>query len=288
LTNFQDNCDFALLKNWIKLIEDDSSEIEVKDYKISLTLKNTLKVANEFFKEYDNNKDKEGNTPTENKLISYFDFSIKNMSDGEEYFLKLFCKISQDISDYSSNYKRMELLFDEYELYLHPEWCRQLLARIIDELGKHSIKFTIIIASHSPFIISDLPRKNVIILDTDKQGNCIENKTTLAKTFATNIHSLYNEGMFMSSTYGEISRRKIESITKQLKEMKEKKEPDLNERETIKCVIDQIGDDLTRMLLKITYDEIYSTDDFKKKKSIDKMSNKEKSELIAYLEKDNK
>ena len=61
------------------------------------------------------------------------------------------------------------LLIDEIDLYLHPEWQRQILndfLTAIQEYFPHSY-FQIIITSHSPIVLSDIPHENSIFLRKD-------------------------------------------------------------------------------------------------------------------------
>ena len=67
----------------------------------------------------------------------------------------------------------------------------------------------IIIASHSPFILSDLPKENIIFLEEGKQVKPFKGK----QTFGANIHTLLSDGFFMSDgLMGEFAKGKIEEI----------------------------------------------------------------------------
>jgi len=55
----------------------------------------------------------------------------------------------------------------------HPEWQRKYLNMLIEFFNKvwgEEKKINLILASHSPFIASDLPTENVIFLG-DKENN---------------------------------------------------------------------------------------------------------------------
>ena len=127
------------------------------------------------------------------------------------------------------------LLFDEIELYLHPNWQKRVLKIILDFIHKNKLKknLHIIVASHSPFILSDIPKENVIFLNKfDKEetknkypkldakdlkdGNCINvSKHIELKTFGANIHTLLSNGFFMSDgLMGEFAKSKINEIKK--------------------------------------------------------------------------
>jgi hypothetical protein len=59
------------------------------------------------------------------------------------------------------------LLLDEPDMYLHPKWQRTLLPA----LRKALPEIQIIVASHSPFIISSCQGARIHILDVDEHGN---------------------------------------------------------------------------------------------------------------------
>jgi predicted ATP-binding protein involved in virulence len=126
------------------------------------------------------------------------------------------------------------LLFDEIELYLHPNWQKRILNIIFDFIYESKLKnnLHIIVASHSPFILSDLPNENVIFLEKYDEknkekypkletkglenGNCINvSKDIELKTFGANIHTLLSDGFFMSDgLMGEFAKGKINKIKK--------------------------------------------------------------------------
>ena len=59
------------------------------------------------------------------------------------------------------------ILIDEPDLHLHLDWQKQYIKKLIDVFSTldTNIKLHFIIATHSPFIISDLPSESIVILD---------------------------------------------------------------------------------------------------------------------------
>ncbi|MGA1939932.1 AAA family ATPase [Arcobacter sp. YIC-310] len=115
-------------------------------------------------------------------------------------------------------YTNISLLLDEIELGLHPNWQKSFISFLVKILNKFEdiFNFNIIVTSHSPFILSDIPKENVIFLEKDeKTGNCI-NATENMKdfnTFGANIHTLLSHGFFMKDgLMGEFAKSKIERI----------------------------------------------------------------------------
>lgn len=93
-----------------------------------------------------------------------------------------------------------------------------------------------IFVTHSPFLLSDLPKKNIIFLDKvdentkDKypsiniekleKGNCLNvSKFININPFGANIHTLLSHGFFMKDgLMGEFAKNKISKILKFLSE----------------------------------------------------------------------
>lgn len=106
-------------------------------------------------------------------------------------------------------YKYVNVIFDEVELYFHPDLQRRFLYFLIDALQnvefKHLKGINILMVTHSPFVISDLPQKNILFLG-DKTN------LTTKETFCANIHELLNNSFFMEYSMGEIARTELEHI----------------------------------------------------------------------------
>ena len=111
------------------------------------------------------------------------------------------------------DYKNFLLIFDEAELYMHPEFQRNFLYKLLDLLKRCNFdterinQIHILLATHSPFILSDIPSQNILML---KDGKKCEAPNS--QTFGANIFDLMRNQFFMSSPIGEIAREKINSI----------------------------------------------------------------------------
>ena len=143
------------------------------------------------------------------------------------------------------------LLFDEIDISFHPDWQKKTVQYIVDFLSLiDNMDFHLIFTTHSPFLLSDIPKQNTIFLDTydekkskDKypnltfddfeDGNCINvTKELDIKSFGANIHNLLAHGFFMEDgLMGEFAKKKIENIVKFYNDVKngDKKQKDYNE-----------------------------------------------------------
>ena len=61
-------------------------------------------------------------------------------------------------------------------------------------VSKEEVRAQLIITTHSPIILSDIPKNHVIFMNKDESGNVITNDLdSHGKTFGGNIFDLYND-----------------------------------------------------------------------------------------------
>ena len=77
-----------------------------------------------------------------------------------------------------------------------------------------SKNYHFIFTSHSPFLLSDLPKENIIFLEKGKQVYPFKDGK---QTFGANIHTLLSHGFFMKDgLMGEFAKSKIDDVIKYL------------------------------------------------------------------------
>lgn len=175
------------------------------------------------------------------ELNQFMDIFICGVSDGEKRFLEIFSCIRRFIEVESKGKTEYTLIFDEIEDHLHPEWARKLLALITKELEtKYSKKkFKLIFATHNPFLISDVFRENCLHLKKENGESIVEN--IQIETFGSNIQDLLKNGMFLESTFGEITKIKLRESIKFIEKNNYK---DIKNNKNIEFLIKNIGEKL--------------------------------------------
>jgi len=141
-------------------------------------------------------------------FLSENEVTFNSLSHGEKTIYGFF--INLVIFD------RKEFLFllDEPDNTLHPEWQRSFLNEMINLIKLSKKKVHIIITSHSPFLLSDLPKENIIFLEKGKQVYPFDDGK---QTFGANIHTLLSHGFFMKNgLMGEFAKSKIDDVIKYL------------------------------------------------------------------------
>ncbi|MEK5488198.1 AAA family ATPase [Lysinibacillus sp. FSL M8-0355] len=142
---------------------------------------------------------------------NFFSFDVRFLSDGELGYLGLMSIIDEQITVKLDGKNHFILLLDEPETRMHPELARTFIKTLLDFLGQYKNKtFQIILASHSPFLVSDIPKAHV--LTVEKSGFSSIVQTCTFDTFAQNVHVLLRDAFFMNATLGAYSHFKIEEV----------------------------------------------------------------------------
>ncbi|MBN1468200.1 MAG: AAA family ATPase [Fusobacteriaceae bacterium] len=183
------------------------------------------------------------------------------LSSGELTLLKIMGRFHST----GGNYFSPLILLDEPDTTLHPEWQRNMVAFLNSYFSEiyyncaeeRNKNIQIILTSHSPFIASDLPRENVIMLNTDKDGNCVVKNDKDIKTFGANIFDLYTDAFFVESSFGEFAKGKIKDVVKDLTLNEKGEYSDLSKEriKEIEYIINSIGEKLVSAKLKKLYEE---------------------------------
>lgn len=146
-------------------------------------------------------------------------FAFSSLSSGEQQMINSMLTIVYHIHNLLSVeersdkivYKKFNLMFDELELYLHPEYQRKYvndLVKMLEVFKDKEIEFNIVMSTHSPFILSDIPSQNVLKL---KEGIPVSHDSI--NSFGANIHDLLADEFFLNNGFmGEFSSSKIKGL----------------------------------------------------------------------------
>lgn len=147
---------------------------------------------------------------------------LTTLSSGEQQFLFSMSYVIYHMKNVASNqiftnnrirYRNINLVFDEAELYYHPEYQQKYIKKLLDIInrGNFSLVFNsinITIVTHSPFMLSDIPDSNILAL---KKGER-DSRDLLQKTFCANYYDLLKNQFFLKSSIGGISETVINKI----------------------------------------------------------------------------
>ncbi len=196
----------------------------------------------------------------ENKKLIFLSF-------GEIQLLKILVNIQKYINHFKN--RKLIFLLDELELGLHPNWQKKIIAFLTKFNIPEDKKVHFILTTHSPFLISDLPRQNIIFLDKDENGNCkvVDGLNEKKKTFGANIHTLLSDSFFMEDgLMGEFAKSKIQEI---IDFFNNKNSIYANDKKKLKKVIESIGEAFLKDKLLRMYGEKYPLTDEERIKALE-------------------
>lgn len=218
--------------------------------------------------------------------------TLDSLSSGEKQILYSLSGVMDHISNLSSiptkdkhrvAYHHINIVLDEAELYFHPEYQCKFINKfltlmncgIIDKRRIRSVN--LLVATHSPYLLSDIPRSNVLFLSN-------EDAKEAPNTFAANIYDLLKSSFFMKTGIGEFASSKIKDFLNVYHETDKNKRrlSFLEKRNKFKYVVTIIGDPYLHDSLKRMFNEMDA--EYSDTKLIEERISQLESEL-TYLKK---
>jgi len=160
-------------------------------------------------------------------VAHYFDLgyahrrsSTAQLSSGELDMLKFFSRVYDAVFEFPRKfdniYSPQLILIDEAENSYHPEWQRKFINLLLKFMHavhyrrKGDKDFQIVMTTHSPILLSDIPNSCVNYLEKRQTVQVVKNQP---ETFGTNIFELYRHAFFMKEgLIGEFAQNKILAI----------------------------------------------------------------------------
>lgn len=146
--------------------------------------------------------------------------NLRHMSSGERQFLFTSSTFVYHLLNLKSvrdsrrvRYRCMNLVLDEVEICFHPEYQRKFIKKLIDQLTKLRLNYrcslNIIFATHSPFILSDIPMQNILYLE---DGKCV-NDTINVNPYAANVNDILHQSFFLKESFmGDFALTRIRKL----------------------------------------------------------------------------
>jgi hypothetical protein len=191
------------------------------------------------------------------------------LSSGENEFLRFYSRLYDCIKKVSRNNLSLDSIYlfvDEADLFLHPEWQRKwfdTFISLIDDMKERlkkipkdgcknkeekiinsgeKIKIQLIVATHSPFMLTDCLSENVLKLRREDNFGKVFVDTRESSPLAGNILDILQTGFFLKSSMGVLTENKINDLINHLKSNSVRKDELL--------LLENIGDPILKTLLK--------------------------------------
>lgn len=206
------------------------------------------------------------------------DDSFNHLSSGEKqkiystssivYHLRYLDSV-QEKDTLRYKYQNINLIFDEIELYYHPELQRNFISDFRESVKRTPLlsiqNINCIFVTHSPFILSDIPHTNVLYLKTIGEPPKALPDRHEQQTFGANIHDLLANDFYMEDGFmGEFAKNKIKDIILYLDWELNKndknnlaKPTDKWDKISSKKVIDLIGEPMIKQNLRDFWEEVF-------------------------------
>ncbi|MGR5558510.1 AAA family ATPase [Vibrio fortis] len=170
-------------------------------------------------------------------MFTGVDIRWNGISSGQYSLLNMFSRLNEHLQFDEVNY----VFIDEGEVYLHPEWQRNYIDQLVDFykriLSEHS-RVKIIITSHSPMVLSDLPKESTNFFGYRNEDN--------RSFFGANFYDLYSDGFTVNKTMGEFAFKKIKKLSADVKKGANRTE--------LRTSIEMLGDPFIKQVLTESLD----------------------------------
>lgn len=143
-----------------------------------------------------------------------------DLSAGEKLFINTISTLTYHILNIKSvpstriHYRRLNIIMDELELCFHSEFQRQFVKRLIQTLKRLHLNtyctFNILLITHSPFIISDVPQNRILYL---QDGIDVSDQIQV-NPFGANINDVLHQSFFLRDNgfIGDYAKDVINSL----------------------------------------------------------------------------
>lgn len=199
---------------------------------------------------------------------SFFDFKIylsqngqvgelpiEHMSAGERQLYYILSTLIYHILNIKSvdarriHYRDLAIVLDEVELGFHPDFQRKFINFLIETFTRLRLntylRFHFIITTHSPFMLSDVRKNNILYLEEGHKKDKVE----LMDPFGANINEILAQSFFLDDGFvGDFARHKILDLLNWLDVKKSNNS--VWDIDKAQAVVDSLGEPIIRDHLK--------------------------------------
>lgn len=247
---------FKQLNAFVNFLEEEFSKENIQASTFELELSFSQKQFLNRFLELTNGFSGFKNNELFSIYFPIFSYDFPGLSSGEKSFLHLLSRFHYSFKFLENGITDFIIFLDEPEIGFHPQWQKRIISVLCNYFQKElsGRKVQLIITGHSPIIISDLPRNNLVLLDLNAQGEpFVSSLKNTDNTFAANIHALYADAFFIQNgTIGEFAKSQIQRVIDILKRK------DQEQKAFAQKIIAVVGDPLIRQRLEEMYFEAFT------------------------------
>lgn len=155
---------------------------------------------------------------------NYFE-SYNQLSSGEEVNLNLYALLYDAIELHPLKFNGKSprlILLDEAEIGFHPEWQRTFINILLDILHSFKVKagqdYQVVITTHSPILLSDIPSCCCNFLERVNDIATINQRAHIEETFASNVFETYRNSFFLKNgMIGKFAETRLRTLEEKCK-----------------------------------------------------------------------
>lgn len=159
----------------------------------------------------------------------YLRMGFEGISEGEAQYLDLYATLYTAVQDrYRRRGDTCVLLLDEPDCRFHPEWSRTFIQNLTELLGTEGFRdyrYQILISTHSPFLVSDVPGRSVHCLRLKDGRVTIEDSP---HGFLCSLNDLITDSFYADSIFGAFAENYANALIRDIQEAEtlQKQSPD--------------------------------------------------------------
>lgn len=271
MTNFSDNdkkkletpfsygdyCKMLGISKTKPTVEERLSELPPPFFKPDIFL-----VKNE---DYDKTVEKINSRQTKMMRLEDKAINLSKLSSGEKQLIFMSSTLVYHALNLKSvpqksriSYNNICMILDEIEICFHPEYQREFIHKLLSVLHRTGVSdafgINVLIVTHSPFVLSDIPQGNIMYLAEGHQKTKYELEAEgITNPFCANINDILHQSFFLEKGFiGEFAKSRVLSLVDYLKG---KTKDGLWTAEKAREFISEIGEPLLREQLLEIYKE---------------------------------
>ena len=149
------------------------------------------------------------------------------LSSGEEICLNLYALLHDAIETRPKKFSNINsprlIILDEAEIGFHPEWQRTFINTLLDFLHSQIVKadhdYQVVITTHSPILLSDIPSCCCNFLKRIDDNTTINLRGETKESFASNVFETYRNSFFLEKgMIGKYAESKLKALEKKCRQ----------------------------------------------------------------------
>ena len=163
----------------------------------------------------------------------------------------------KSVSPDNIRYNDVNIVLDEIEVCFHPDYQRKFIKNLLEVLKRlklnESFGIHLLMTTHSPFILSDIPSSQIMYLEEGErlQGNRLKG---MPNPFAANVSEILHQSFFLDKGFmGEFARDRILSLARFLKGEPTSEDVEFWIDQDIEAFLEELSEPYIKNQLRLLY-----------------------------------